>query len=44
MKIAIAIDSFKGSMTSQEAGVAAAKGIRAVFPDASICIRPLADG
>ena len=44
MKLVIAIDSFKGSMTSKEAGIAAAQGIRKVFPDADICIRPLADG
>ena len=44
MKLVIAIDSFKGSMTSKEAGIAAAQGIRKVFPVADICIRPLADG
>ncbi len=32
MKLVIAIDSFKGSMTSKEAGIAAAQGIRKVFP------------
>lgn len=44
MKITIAIDSFKGSMTSLEAGTAAAEGIRRVYPDAQIFVRPLADG
>ena len=44
MKITIAIDSFKGSLTSLEAGESAAKGIRKVYPDADICVRPLADG
>lgn len=44
MKITIAIDSFKGSMTSLEAGSAAAEGIRRVYPDAQIYVRPVADG
>ena len=44
MKRVFAIYSFKGSRTSKEAGIAAAQGIRKVFPDADICIRPLADG
>lgn len=44
MKVTIAIDSLKGSLTSLEAGQAAAEGIRRVYEDADICIRPLADG
>lgn len=44
MKVVIAIDSFKGSLTSIEAGNSAAEGIRRVFHDAEIIIRPLADG
>lgn len=32
MKVAIAIDSFKGSLSSVEAGTAAAAGIDAFFP------------
>ncbi len=44
MNIVIAIDSFKGSLSSQEAGNAAAEGIRRVFPDADICVFPVADG
>lgn len=44
MKIVIAIDSFKGSMSSIEAGNAAADGIRRVYPDAEVIVRPLADG
>lgn len=44
MKVTIAIDSLKGSLTSLEAGQAAAGGIRRVYEDADICIRPLADG
>lgn len=44
MNVVIAIDSFKGSMTSPEAGESAASGIRRVYPDAQITVRPLADG
>lgn len=44
MKIVIAVDSFKGSLTSIEAGKAIEKGIRRVEPQAEILVRPLADG
>ena len=44
MKAVIAIDSFKGSLSSLEAGQAAANGIRRVFHDAETIIRPVADG
>lgn len=44
MKVVIAIDSFKGSLSSMEAGKAAAEGIWRVDKDAKIAIRPLADG
>ena len=44
MKIVTAIDSFKGSMTSIEAGNAFSDGFHRVFPDARIIVRPLADG
>ena len=44
MKVTIAIDSFKGSLSSLEAGNAAAEGIKRVYPDAEISIRPVADG
>ena len=44
MKVAIAIDSFKGSLSSVAAGNAAAEGVRRVFPDAACAVRPLADG
>ena len=44
MKILIAMDSFKGSLTSLQAGEAIKEGIRNAIPDAEICIRPLADG
>ena len=44
MKAVIAIDSFKGSMTSMQAGYAIADGIKRVYADAEICVRPIADG
>lgn len=44
MKVVAAIDSFKGSMTSMEAGNAVKKGILAVKPDAEVVVNPLADG
>ena len=44
MKVVIAIDSFKGSLSSVEAGNAAAKGVKRVFPDAECIVSPLADG
>lgn len=44
MKVLIAIDSFKGSISSMEAGNSAARGIKRVYPDAAISVRPLADG
>ncbi len=44
MKIVVAIDSFKGSMTSIEAGEAIREGIHRVHPQAEVIVRPLADG
>ncbi len=44
MKILIAIDSFKGSLSSKEAGEAIKNGILRVVPDAEVLISPLADG
>ena len=44
MKVVTAIDSFKGSMTSMEAGFAAAEGIHRVDAEAEVLVRPLADG
>lgn len=44
MNVLIAIDSFKGSLTSMQAGQAAAAGIKRVYPDAKIMVRPIADG
>lgn len=44
MKFVLAIDSFKGCITSNEAGFAAAEGIKRCLPDAEIKILPIADG
>lgn len=44
MRITIAIDSFKGSLTTSEAGNATAEGFRKIYPDADIYVSPLADG
>lgn len=44
MRAVIAIDSFKGSLSSPEAGAAAAAGIRRVYPHADITVLPVADG
>ena len=44
MKIIIAIDSFKGCLTSKEANEAAAEGIRIAYPDAEIVEVPVSDG
>ncbi len=44
MKVVTAIDSFKGSMTSVEAGYAAGAGIQRADASAEVVVRPLADG
>lgn len=44
MKVIIAIDSLKGSLTSMEAGQAIKEGILKAKPDALVSIKPLADG
>lgn len=44
MKAVVAIDSFKGSLTSAEAGEAAKQGILRVYPSAEVEVLPLADG
>ena len=43
-KILVAVDSFKGSMTSIEAGESIEKGIKIVLPDSQVRVRPVADG
>ena len=44
MKFVIAMDSFKGSLSSTDAGNAAAAGILRAFPKAEIKVFPVADG
>lgn len=44
MKVIIAIDSFKGSLSSIEAGLSAKEGIQKSNPNAKIIVKPLADG
>ena len=44
MKVVVAIDSLKGSLTSMEAGMAIKDGILAAKPDAEVIVKPLADG
>lgn len=42
--IVVAIDSFKGSLSSWEAGRAVREAVQAVFPEAEVEVFPLADG
>ena len=44
MKVVIATDSFKGSLSTIDAGNAIAEGIKRVYKDAEVIVRPLADG
>ena len=44
MKIVVAVDSFKGSLSSLDAGGAVRDGILRAFPDAEVEVCPLADG
>ena len=44
MKVVIAIDSFKGSLSSLQAGRAAEKGIKKAIPDADVYVSSVADG
>ncbi|MBQ7950163.1 MAG: glycerate kinase [Clostridia bacterium] len=43
-KVVIAIDSFKGSLSTFGAGTAIEEGIRQVYPNAEVIISPIADG
>lgn len=43
-RVLIALDSFKGSLGSVEAGNAVAEGLKRVYPDCRCVVRPLADG
>ncbi len=44
MKVVIAIDSLKGSLSSLEAGNAVKEAVLRAHPDAEVTVRPLADG
>lgn len=44
MNVVVAIDSFKGSLSSLEAGNAVADGIKSAIDEANVFIRPIADG
>ena len=44
MKVVIAPDSFKESLSAQDVAIQIAAGFREVFPDADYAILPLADG
>lgn len=44
MKVTVAIDSFKGSLSSLEAGSAVKEGILKVYENAEVKVFPLADG
>ncbi|RGI48399.1 MULTISPECIES: glycerate kinase family protein [unclassified Roseburia] len=44
MKVIVAIDSLKGSLSSLEAGKAVEEGIKRAMPEAEIIIKPVADG
>lgn len=43
-KFVVALDSFKGCLTSKEANQAATEGVRSVFPDAETVQIPVSDG
>ena len=43
-RVLLAIDSFKGSVSSAQAESAVAEGVRRVWPDAEVSTLPLADG
>jgi len=44
MRIVIAPQSLKGSLTAAEAGLAIGHGVRTIYPDADLDIVPVADG
>lgn len=44
MRVVIAMDSFKGSLSSEEAGTALAEGLRQAISDIDIRVVPIADG
>ena len=44
MKVVVAMDSLKGSLTSLEAGNAVREGILRAMPETEVVVKPLADG
>lgn len=44
MKVVVAIDSLKGSLSSMKAGMAVREGVLLAHPEASVIVKPLADG
>nr|WP_321984318.1 glycerate kinase [uncultured Lichenicoccus sp.] len=44
MKVVIAPDSFKESLTAAEAALAIAEGLAEVWPNAEMVLRPMSDG
>lgn len=44
MNVVVAIDSLKGSLSSMDAGYAIAEGVHKVISNATVTVRPLADG
>ncbi|MCG7285063.1 glycerate kinase [Cellulomonas sp. ACRRI] len=44
MRVVVAVDAFKGCLSSADAGEAVAAGVRAAAPDAQVRVVPVADG
>ncbi|MBQ8323261.1 MAG: glycerate kinase [Clostridia bacterium] len=44
MKVVVAVDSFKGSLSTFQSGAAVTEGIKEVYPKAEVTVCPLADG
>ncbi len=44
MRVVVAPDKFKGSLTAAEAAAAMAEGVLSVWPDAEVGELPIADG
>ena len=44
MRIVLAPDSFKGSLSSVEAAASMSRGVKQVFPQAGVVELPLSDG
>ncbi|RNC29629.1 MAG: Glycerate 2-kinase [Candidatus Dichloromethanomonas elyunquensis] len=44
MKVLVASDSFKGSLSSIQVGEAVTEGVKRIFPEAAVRVIPIADG